>query len=171
MPRVAPQDRLQPSLLDRLTDEDPQQEQEGREDRVLTMQQLRQCVLRDLTWLLNTGSLEPLVDLESYPLVAESTLNYGVPHLAGTQTSQIDARKMEIRLRQAIWRFEPRILRDSVKVKLDIDEKSMSHNAVIFYIEGLLWADPVPWHLFLKTEVDLEIGAFSLTEEADREGP
>ncbi len=169
MPKVAPQDRLQPSLLDRLTDESPSSKTESQKSRVLSMSELRECVLRDMVWLLNTGNLEAVVNLDDYPFVAESTLNYGTPHLAGKQTSNVVARDMERRLRQAIWRFEPRILRDTVKVKLVVDETSMSHNALIFYIEGMLWADPVPWHLFLKAEVDLELGTFLIAEQAGSE--
>ena len=169
MPRVPPQDRLQPSLLDRLTDDNPSQKREARENSFLSMEELRKCVLRDLAWLLNTGNLDSVEDLDNYPLVAESTLNFGIPHLAGTQLSTIEARDMERRLRQAIWRFEPRILRESVKIKLAINQHSMSHNAAIFYIEGMLWADPVPWHLYLKTEVDLEMGTFSIAEHSGRE--
>ena len=169
MPRVSPQDRLQPSLLDRLTDEKPSQKTEGREDRVLSMEDLRKCVLRDLGWLLNTGNLDMIEDLEDHPSVAESTLNFGIPHLAGTQLSTLDARDLERQLRQAIWRFEPRILRDSVKVKLAIDEEKVGHKAVNFYIEGMLWADPVPWHLYLKTEVDLDTGSVTVAEHSGRD--
>jgi type VI secretion system protein ImpF len=169
MSRVSPQDRLQPSLLDRLTDENPDQKSEGPEHRFLSMQELRKCVLRDLVWLLNTGDLETVEDLDAYPEVMRSTLNYGVPHLAGTQASKTDARDMERRLRDAIRRFEPRILPDTVKVKFVVDEHSMSHNSLVFYIEGTLWADPVPWQLYLKSEVDLEMGTFSLTEQDGRE--
>ena len=169
MPRVSPQDRLQPSLLDRLTDDNPAQKSEAAERRFLSMQQLRKYVLRDLVWLLNTGDLETVVDLDDHPEVAQSTLNYGIPHLAGKQASKTEARDMERRLRDAIRRFEPRILRDSVKVKFVVDERSMSHNSLVFYIEGTLWADPVPWQLYLKSEVDLEMGTFTLTEQAGRE--
>ena len=145
MPRVSPQDRLQPSLLDRLTDDDPSQKREAQDRRVLSMRELRKCVLRDLVWLLNTSDLETVEDLEAYPLVASSTLNYGIPHLAGSQASKIEARDIERRLRQAIWRFEPRILRDSVKVKLVEDDHAMSHDALTIYIEGMLWIRRRVW--------------------------
>lgn len=168
MARVPLQDRLQPSLLERLTDRNPSQKQESLEKRVLSMRQLRESVLRDLEWLLNSGNLDSIMDLDAYPAVAESTLNYGVPHLAGTTSSDVDATEMERRLRQAIWRFEPRILRDSVKIHLAINENKMTHNALSFSIEGMLWADPVPMHLYLKTEVDLEMGTFSVTEQTGR---
>mgnify|MGYP000567801537 CR=1 FL=1 len=44
----SPTERLQPSLLDRLTDEAPAALTEPREARVLTKGQLRTAVLRDL---------------------------------------------------------------------------------------------------------------------------
>jgi type VI secretion system protein ImpF len=53
MAELTPQERLQPSLLDRLTDEEPDQLQESREKRVLSMSRLRDFVLRDLAWLFN----------------------------------------------------------------------------------------------------------------------
>ena len=50
--------RLQPSLLDRLTDDEPHKSVESNDKRVLNKSQLRQCVLRDLAWLLNTSNTE-----------------------------------------------------------------------------------------------------------------
>ena len=43
-------DRLQPALLDRLTDHSPHQRVESEQDSVMTKAQLRQAVLRDLVW-------------------------------------------------------------------------------------------------------------------------
>ncbi len=48
MAELTPQERLQPSLLDRLTDDRPQETRESRERRVLSMRQLRASVMRDL---------------------------------------------------------------------------------------------------------------------------
>jgi type VI secretion system protein ImpF len=165
MARVPLQDRLQPSLLDRLTDRNPSQQTEALERRVLSMRELRQSVLRDVAWLLNTGNLDSVLDLEGCDAVADSTLNYGIPHLAGTTSSDVDTTDMERRLREAIWNFEPRILRESVKVRFVLNENQLSHNALSFTIEGMLWAEPVPLHLYLKTELDLEMGTFSVTEQ------
>ena len=53
-------DRLQPALLDRLTDQAPQSRTEAEDTRVMSKSQLRQAVLRDLNWLFNaTQSLPP----------------------------------------------------------------------------------------------------------------
>jgi type VI secretion system protein ImpF len=34
----------------------------------------------------------------------------------------------------------------------------MSNRALSFEIEGQLWAQPLPLHLFVRTEIDLESG-------------
>ena len=57
-----PQDRLQPALLDRLTDDEPDKKLEPREARVLSKRRLRQSVLRDLAWLFNATRLEAVDD-------------------------------------------------------------------------------------------------------------
>ena len=46
-------DRLQPALLDRLTDDQPERQHDADDKRVLNKNQLRQAVLRDLSWLFN----------------------------------------------------------------------------------------------------------------------
>ena len=52
----SPTERLQPSLLDRLTDDAPTVLTEPREARVLTKGQLRTAVLRDLAALTRQDS-------------------------------------------------------------------------------------------------------------------
>jgi type VI secretion system protein ImpF len=164
MAELTPKERLQPSLLDRLTDDEPDKQQEAREKRVLSMRKLRESVQRDLVWLLNAGNLETVQDLDDYPLVSHSVLNYGLPDLAGRAASGLDLPGIERVLRQAIWDFEPRILRNSVKVRAGVAKDQMNRNAVAFEIEGDLWAQPVPLHLFLRTEVDLDSGDFSISD-------
>jgi type VI secretion system protein ImpF len=164
MAELAPKERLQPSLLDRLTDHEPDKRTESAEKRVLSMRRLRESVLRDLEWLLNCANLESLQDLEDYPLVAHSVVNYGLADMTGVSASGIDTAKFEQALRQAILDFEPRILRNSVKVRAVLSEGEMNRNAVVFEIEGELWAQPMPLRLFLRTELDLESGSYSVTD-------
>jgi predicted component of type VI protein secretion system len=57
MPELTPQERLQPALLDRLTDDEPGETLEPRERRVMSKTRLRQAVLRDLAWLFNATRL------------------------------------------------------------------------------------------------------------------
>ncbi len=161
---------LLPSLLDRLIDDDPQnQKPDPRNLRGQSLQALRASVERDIAWLLNSGNLGRTVDLEKYPLIASSVLNYGIPQQSGKTASSIDVGTFEKLLRQSILEFEPRILRDSVKVRLDVDDSQMNHNAMVFSIEGELSAEPVPIHIILRAELDLETGDVHMRDRSDRE--
>ena len=157
-------ERLQPSLLDRLTDDDPHQLTESRDKRVLSPARLRECVRRDLAWLLNTTNLATVQDLAAVPDVQTSVLNYGMPDLAGQTATTVDVRLLERLLTQVIVNFEPRLLKGSLKVKLFVDGDKMSHNAMSFDIEAQLWAQPLPLRLFMRTEIDLENGGVMVTD-------
>jgi type VI secretion system protein ImpF len=165
MAELTQKERLQPSLLDRLTDDAPNKLQEPRENRVLSLTKLRQCVLRDMAWLLNNGSLDTHQNLDDYPLVSHSVINYGIPDLAGRNLTKADVLKIEQRFRQSIWDFEPRILRDTVKVKVTASMELMNHNSMTFEIEGDLWAQPLPLRLYLRTELDLDTGNVSVIDK------
>lgn len=169
MADLLPQDRLQPSLLDRLTDDEPQMLNEPPERRVLTMSRLRDCTLRDLNWLFNTTQMASAEDLEDYSGVASSVINFGIPAFSGYTASGIDIRWMEAALRQAILDFEPRLLPDSVRVKARmVEQEEHTHNRLSFDIECHLWAQPAPISLLLHSDVDLESGQTSVVEAGRR---
>lgn len=156
---------LQPSLLDRLTDDEPGSKVESREQRVLSMARLRQAVLRDLTWLLNCGNMDSTDDFDQYPAVQASVLNFGVRDLTGCTASSLNPAELEERVREAILRFEPRIVSESVTVRMvDADSEGGSPNTMSFEIEGELWALPMPVQLFLRTDVDLETGSYKIID-------
>lgn len=164
MAELLPQERLQPSLLDRLTDDAPESREETRDKRVLNLNQLRASVLRDVGWLLNTVHLQATQDLTPVPEVANSTVNYGIPDLAGSTAAGRNVGAIERAVRQAVLNFEPRILPDTLKVTVRIEPEQMSRHAMTFIIEGKLWAQPVPLSVYLKTELDLETGTVTVAE-------
>ena len=79
MPELMPAEHLQPSLLDRLTDDAPASPRESREQRFFDVRRLRASVLRDLAWLLNATNGNGGPDVADHPLVARSTINFGIP--------------------------------------------------------------------------------------------
>jgi type VI secretion system protein ImpF len=166
LPELTHKERLQPSLLDRLTDDNPEKQQESREQRVFSLSRLREAVMRDLAWLLNTTNFEAGADLSAYPEVAHSVVNFGIRDLSGVSVSSANVGDLERSLRQAIVDFEPRILKHSLTVRLEINESQMNHNAVTFLIDGELWAQPVPLRMYLKTEIDLDIGDVRVTDQS-----
>jgi len=158
------QDRLQPSLLDRITDLNPGVKSEPSEKRYLDHRQLRSAIIRDLGWLLNTGRYESVANLDRYPAVAQSVINYGIPDMSGTVLSNIDAADLERSLRKAILDFEPRIRRSSLVVRVSTDDQSAQRNAVVFEIQAEAWGHPAPLYFLLKTEMDLEHGQVSISD-------
>jgi type VI secretion system protein ImpF len=153
---LSSRERLQPSLLDRLTDATPEQAREGADQQVLSMAALRQAVLRDLAWLLNTTNLQTTSDLENTPHVAASTVNFGIPGFAGLIAASDKARALETALVTAIKTFEPRIDPATLRVRARAQGGEDSPTALVFDIEGELWAQPVPQLLFLETAIELE---------------
>ena len=166
MAELLPQERLQPSLLDRLTDDMPEARTESREARVLSLTQLRASVMRDVAWLLNTVNLAASQDLSSFRDVEHSTVNFGIPEMAGRSAAGRNIKELERAVRQALIDFEPRILRDTLRVTVRLQPDQMSRHALTFVIEGDLWAQPVPLNIYLKTEVDLETGTVTVTDTA-----
>jgi type VI secretion system protein ImpF len=164
MAELTPKVRLQPSLLDRLTDDEPDKQVESREKRVLSPEKLRESVRRDQTWLFNTVHLAAVEDLSEHPYVQDSVLNFGVPDVAGRTVSTIDRPALEAQLLRAIKRFEPRLLPNSIRVKLIVDPELAGHNAMAFSIQAELWAQPLPIRLYLRTQIDLESGDARVSE-------
>lgn len=167
MADLTPQERLQPALLDRLTDREPEIGSEPRERRLITKQKLRQAVIRDLSWLFNATRPSEREGLQRYPYAQRSVINFGLPSLSGETASTLDIIGLEARIRQAIVDFEPRIDAATLQVKALSSELQMDqHNVISVQIRGQLWAQPVPLELLLRTEVDLETGAVQVRDQS-----
>lgn len=165
MAELSQQERLQPSLLDRLTDERPHENAESREARVINTARLRECVVRDIGWLLNCTRHWNEEALESMPFVEGTVLNYGIPDLAGMALMSLSPEALEARLRNVIVAFEPRLDEDSLQVKAHVSGDRMDQRALSFTIEAEMWAHPMPLNLYLRTDIDLESGHVSVTQE------
>lgn len=160
MAELTPQDRLQPALIDRLTDDAPDiRTPEPREQRVISRQKLRAAVLRDLTWLFNAVRPSRGMDWELAPRAEHTVIDYGLPALSGETASTLDVRMLEQRIRRAIVAFEPRIDATTLRVEALTNAAALEqHNQIQIQITGNLWAQPVPIEMLLRTEVDLETG-------------
>ena len=161
------QERLQPSLLDRLTDLDPGSQRESDDQRTLTKQALRAAVLRDLSWLFNATSYGLDFDDKRLTHAARSVINYGLPMLSGQFTSGIQRVSMEAALKNAILQFEPRILPQTLEVELIMEGHVLeSHNRIGLHIRGMLWAQPVPLEFLMRSRIDLEDGRIEMEDAA-----
>ncbi|MGK6310298.1 type VI secretion system baseplate subunit TssE [Variovorax sp. DT-64] len=171
MPELTAQERLQPSLLDRLVDHAPGEQRESDDKRTLTRQALRQAVLRDLGWLFNATGHGLAYDDKRYPHAARSVLNYGLPMLSGQFTSSVQRVSMEQALKNAILQFEPRILARTLEVELVMEGSALdSHNRIGLQVRGMLWAQPVPLEFLMRSRIDLEEGRIEI-QDLSNPGP
>jgi type VI secretion system protein ImpF len=171
MPEATSRERLKPSLLDRLTDLNPEQTRESIDSAAQSGSQLKEAVRRDLAWLLNTVRLAAASDtIRDYPEAQRSVLNYGIPDLAGRTLSGLNSRELEKLLRDVLWLYEPRLIRRTVNLRVATDKKQMGQNAIVFYVDAELWSQPFPISLYLRTEINLEDGSVRVEEVGEGEG-
>lgn len=156
-------ERLQPSLLDRLTDDAPTERLESRDNRVIDIRRLRDIIRRDLSWLLNTNNSETTIDMVDYPNASRSVLNYGVREVSGDYSSDAHAEMMRNSIKRAIEYFEPRLRDGSVDVTLGKAEVARQ-TVIVFDIRAVMWAQPLPMELYLRSQVDVTTGQLHLEQ-------
>ena len=135
---------------------------ESADRRFLSTRKLREYVCRDLASLLNSMNLEQAVDLERYPQVATSVLNFGMPSLAGRSATSVDAQQTAALIEEVIRRFEPRLTH--VHVTIDEAREGADGHQLGFRIEAQLWGQPAPQNLVLRTRIDIDSGDVSVTD-------
>ena len=91
MAELTPLEKLQPCLLDRLTDDEPANREESRLQRVVSPQRYRAGVLRDLEWLFNAHPYphpegRDIFRPENYPEAYRSVINFGTRQVSGLST-------------------------------------------------------------------------------------
>ena len=154
---LSEKERLQPSLLDRLTDREPTEKKESAREKVIDIRRLREIIQRDLGWLLNTSNNEADIDPELYPHSARSTLNYGITDVAGKLAANAGIRNLENAVRQAIYDLEPRLIPGSLDVRT-VGAEDGPGSQISIDIRGELWASPVPVEMFLRTHLNVADG-------------
>ncbi|HKK53069.1 MAG TPA: type VI secretion system baseplate subunit TssE [Myxococcota bacterium] len=157
-------ERLQPSLLDRLTDDNPESQVESRDGRVIDIGRLRAIVLRDLSYLFNTVNQREILDLAKFPRAAKSGLNYGVNDLAGHSNTAMKAQELQRGLKAAVDVFEPRVIPGTLEIRVG-DQANRSEALIVLDIRGEIWAYPLPIELYMRTQLDLSTGAISVSEK------
>jgi type VI secretion system protein ImpF len=128
---------------------------------MISMRRLRECVQRDLSWLLNTGHLAAVQDLSRYPHVARSVMNYGMPSLAGRMVTSVDPAITAKRIQEAIATYEPRLSRIRVTPEPPRDSDQMM---LCFRIDADLWGQPIAQHVVLRTSIDVDSGDVQISD-------
>ena len=135
---------------------------ESNQQRVVSMRRLRECVLRDVASLLNALNLETQVDLQRYPHVQRSVLNYGMRSLAGLSAAAVDPVKTAAGIEEAIRRYEPRLRK--VRVAPETREGPQEGHQLSFRIDAELWGQPMPQQLVLRTRIETDTGNVTVSD-------
>lgn len=129
---------------------------------------LRQEVLRDLQWLLNaTTALEAFAlekDEELPHQVKNSVLNYGLPPFAGATRHKFHQNYIQQQIQQAIIRFEPRLLAESIEVTAHEKAPDAAGGIVSFEIRAFLKTPYGLEDLAIVSKIDLDSGEVTLIE-------
>jgi type VI secretion system protein ImpF len=156
---------LRPSLLERLTDHEPEKAREAADAQRVDDAQLRQLVRRDLAWLLNTTHLAAGLDLSDFPEVARSVLNFGVPDLTGRTLSSIKSDQLERQITQGFMCYESRLVRETIRVHVSGAPNGTGKPTLFIEIAALLRTEPLPVSMRVRAEVDVESGRVAVGED------
>jgi type VI secretion system protein ImpF len=161
MPRTDNEVRVTPSVLDRLLDYEVGKSRESAGSRSRNLRELKECVRRDIEWLLNTRQSNIFLpaDLKE---TNSSIAGYGLPDFSSTS---IRNPAELIRVRQAIEtavdRFEPR-LQD---VRITIDAIPEGERVIHFRIDARLRVEPSPEPVVFDSVMRLGSGECVVKEE------
>lgn len=147
---------LMPTLLDRLADPAPHRQHEAPGEYAVTRSQMRDIIQRDLAYLLNTSNLHDLIDAKRFPRAAASTINYGVPPLAGAFSASRSWIRVQEIILSAIRNFEPRLIPETLSVTPLADMDALRYNNLPFEVRGEIRMDPYPLEFLVQSTLDLE---------------
>ena len=132
---------------------------DGGDERVLnaTWADVRDDVLRNLEWLLNTEAAHRIGRVDLPEAACASTLCFGIPPYSGRPQSTMKPDEMAEEIRQRIAWFEPRLHPSHLKVN-PIEETQTSHfNTLRFEVISVLLSNPLR-EFQVRTEIDMETG-------------
>jgi type VI secretion system protein ImpF len=118
---------------------------------------LRATVRRELAWLLNTTNLAAVVDLEPYPHIQTSVLNYGVPDLAGKTIARRVILQRAREIRAAIRAFEPRM--DADQLRVEPADQRERENSITYVISGDVRSAVRALPVKFRTDVEADTAA------------
>lgn len=153
--------RITPSVIDRLLDFEPTNQNEAVKSRSQGLRELKQSVRRDLEWLLNTRHGADKIP-ETLEEVSKSLANFGLPDFTGLSSQNDDDRRSLIRnVETALRIFEPRF----INLKVTLEDVNYVERGVKFRIQANLRVEPTPEPVVFDTILQVGSGGFEVKEK------
>lgn len=148
-----------PSLLDRLTDEAPQQPADAPVTPEASVQAFRAAVQRDVAWLLNTRRTIVQVPT-AYGELLRSVHEFGVPDTTAVPIGSKQGRdSLVASLQDALERFEPRLGTPRVRI---VEIAQVHAPQVRFTVEATLRMDPSPEAVTFDAVLEVARGGYDV---------
>jgi type VI secretion system protein ImpF len=155
---------VQPSVLDRLTDESPRTSADSRITYAESLRIFKAAVQRDLEWLLNTRRIVEAAT-EDFEELHKSVYNYGMPDITSLSRDSMSARKQLLRqVEQTLAIFEPRLV--NVRVSMVEVEGEALRRELRFVVEATLKLDPTPEQVMFDTVLHFASGQIDVAGKA-----
>jgi type VI secretion system protein ImpF len=128
---------------------------------VISEQQLRTELMRDLDVLMNTTHLAASLDYDLEPEVSRSILNFGLPDFVRVSFDENRVDDISRAIAETIATFETRLIKDSISVKREaqIEEGSL---AVRFNVTADIRCDPVALPIEFIADLEIASGRLAL---------
>ncbi len=124
---------------------------------------LRRHLNNDMASLMNTISLDAVLDLEDHPFIRDSIINYGFGDLSDLSNSAAAGAEISKLIRETLIRNEPRLIADTLEIHVDHDAQSTTQR-LSFNITAEMVATPVDIPLDFVAEVDMGAGKIQMTK-------
>ncbi|EXU76621.1 MULTISPECIES: type VI secretion system baseplate subunit TssE [Erwinia] len=152
-----------PTLFERLLDDEPQKSQEAHDAFYFDARKMRAVVQNDIASLLNNTNIEDRLDEHRHKAVCGSVMNYGIAPFSGQYANHHNWNIIEKSIRNALLRFESRIIPESLLVRPLTDKDLLGKNGqVLFEIRGLIEWHPQPIDLCINGAYDVETAKVDL---------
>lgn len=152
---------VQPSVLDRLLDDDPRTDVEHPGAVGSDLRHFKQAVARDLDVLLNSRCVDFGDRIESHPQARDSVINFGIIDLSSLSLLNPDDRALlRDRIRITIERHEPRL----AKVRVTLDAPRDLERMLRFRVDAVLRVHPQRPPVSFDAMLQLSSNSYQFTD-------
>ncbi len=152
MAKVKAENLVTQSLIDRLCDVE-----EWPATRANSMRMYRECVKRDVEYLLNSRR-PPIPQMPFYPRASTSVMNYGLPDMNSFSGSGNEHNALLMAILQTLRNFEPRIQ----NVRVFLVRSDTLTRSLRFHIEGRLQFDTMVEEIQFDTLLEVTRGEYEV---------
>lgn len=163
---VSVKDKYIPCILTRLADDNPQSRVDTL-DRFVPLEKIRQEIVDNVSQLLNSRSRPQLSDLGYDENIANSVLGYGITDFCGRSNSLVEINRICEEITYQLRLFEPRLVKDSIKVKLLNSENPRSKCMFSLEISGKYAVKALEGEFLCISNLDIETGLATIDKGQD----